>query len=354
MDNNRVIRKSNIELLRVLTMLGVLILHYNNKQIGGGMAAVTPSSSNEGVMLFTESASLVAVNVFIIISGYFLINNQKRSFYKPLLLYLQMSVVNILFYFADTIRQSTIFSLKGLVACLAPTNWFINIYIALYFISPFINKAIKEIGAKSQRLLLLILLILFSLEPTMADLINAVIGESNNTTNFISRYGTLYGYSITQFVLMYVIGAMIRLDENAIRHKPTKTYLFVYFATVVADSFWTKWNDVVYEYCNPFLIIGAVCIFVFFLKLRIEDNRIINSLAKGSFSVFLVHRYLLQFYQIAKYVNESLPVYILHLLVTIVSIYLISWLFYLAYNFLSAPLVTVLKRLLKSFDYEIE
>ena len=74
--DNQVIRKSNIELLRVLTMLGVLILHYNNKQIGGGMAAVTPSSSNEGVMLFTESASLVAVNVFIIISGYFLINNQ--------------------------------------------------------------------------------------------------------------------------------------------------------------------------------------------------------------------------------------------------------------------------------------
>lgn len=29
-------RQSNIELLRILTMCGVVILHYNNKTIGGG------------------------------------------------------------------------------------------------------------------------------------------------------------------------------------------------------------------------------------------------------------------------------------------------------------------------------
>ena len=34
MDKNK--RQSNIELLRILSMLGVIILHYNNKTIGGG------------------------------------------------------------------------------------------------------------------------------------------------------------------------------------------------------------------------------------------------------------------------------------------------------------------------------
>lgn len=29
-------RQSNIELLRILTMCGVVILHYNNETIGGG------------------------------------------------------------------------------------------------------------------------------------------------------------------------------------------------------------------------------------------------------------------------------------------------------------------------------
>ena len=35
MDNRRD-RESNIELLRILAMLGVIILHYNNPSIGGG------------------------------------------------------------------------------------------------------------------------------------------------------------------------------------------------------------------------------------------------------------------------------------------------------------------------------
>lgn len=35
MDKNK--RQSNIELLRILSMLGVIILHYNNKTIGGGV-----------------------------------------------------------------------------------------------------------------------------------------------------------------------------------------------------------------------------------------------------------------------------------------------------------------------------
>ena len=35
MDNRRD-RESNIELLRILAMLGVIILHYNNPSVGGG------------------------------------------------------------------------------------------------------------------------------------------------------------------------------------------------------------------------------------------------------------------------------------------------------------------------------
>lgn len=34
--NKKIDRESNIELLRILAMLGVIILHYNNPSIGGG------------------------------------------------------------------------------------------------------------------------------------------------------------------------------------------------------------------------------------------------------------------------------------------------------------------------------
>jgi hypothetical protein len=35
MNLNKRERESNIELLRILTMIGVIILHYNNPEIGG-------------------------------------------------------------------------------------------------------------------------------------------------------------------------------------------------------------------------------------------------------------------------------------------------------------------------------
>lgn len=31
-------RNSNIELLRIMSMIGVIILHYNNPEIGGGLS----------------------------------------------------------------------------------------------------------------------------------------------------------------------------------------------------------------------------------------------------------------------------------------------------------------------------
>ena len=39
-------RQSNIELLRILAILGVILLHYNNDSSGGGFRFVEPGSLN--------------------------------------------------------------------------------------------------------------------------------------------------------------------------------------------------------------------------------------------------------------------------------------------------------------------
>lgn len=63
-------RKSNIELLRCLLILMVVVLHYNNAEMGGGFAYAT--GINYRVLQLFEAASICAVNCFIIISAYFL------------------------------------------------------------------------------------------------------------------------------------------------------------------------------------------------------------------------------------------------------------------------------------------
>lgn len=65
-------RKSNIELLRIILILLVIILHYMNISMGGALGKVRPNTFDYYLDHFIESLSIVAVNVFILITGYFL------------------------------------------------------------------------------------------------------------------------------------------------------------------------------------------------------------------------------------------------------------------------------------------
>lgn len=90
-------RASNIELLRIITMFGVIILHYNNESIGGAFKYVAPSSLNYYVLDFLESVFICAVDLFVLITGYYMINTQKRSIIKPLKLIIQVIVFKLTF-----------------------------------------------------------------------------------------------------------------------------------------------------------------------------------------------------------------------------------------------------------------
>ena len=84
--NNLVIKKrdTNIELLRIIIMIGVVILHVNNAAMGGLFNII---SENKFYFLTTrviESFCVCAVNVFVIISGYYLTKSNKRNIFKIL------------------------------------------------------------------------------------------------------------------------------------------------------------------------------------------------------------------------------------------------------------------------------
>lgn len=55
------VRDSNIELLRILTICGVVILHYNGTQ---AFSFVNDNSLNYYILLFLEGLCICAVNLF--------------------------------------------------------------------------------------------------------------------------------------------------------------------------------------------------------------------------------------------------------------------------------------------------
>ena len=94
-------RESNIELLRILAMLGVIILHYNNPSIGGGLSFVKSGSINYWFLNFSESVFACAVDLFIIISAYFMGSSNKRDLWKPTLLLAQVIIFSVSKYMSN-------------------------------------------------------------------------------------------------------------------------------------------------------------------------------------------------------------------------------------------------------------
>ena len=141
-------RQSNIELLRILLIIGVIILHYNNKTMGGGFEYVKYGSINFYILYILESVFICAVNLFMLISGYFMINSMKRSLWKPIELFVQVIIFSLGLYVLKIIVNADDFSVKSLVGRFIPSNYFVVLYCTVYIISPYINKLMLSLDKK--------------------------------------------------------------------------------------------------------------------------------------------------------------------------------------------------------------
>lgn len=83
-------RASNIELLRIVLILMIIILHYLNGGMGGLLLHVRENSTNYYLGHLLESFCIIAVNVFILITGYFSVNKTNISVSKVIRLLLIM------------------------------------------------------------------------------------------------------------------------------------------------------------------------------------------------------------------------------------------------------------------------
>lgn len=142
MKSKRIIE---IELLRMLLMLMVLGLHANFLALGTPTAdSITNHPFIELNRIFFQSICIVAVNSFVMISGYFGIRASARGFAKFLW---QVVYIVGLSYIIEYIFFGVQFSEKDVLRCfglMGGGGWFVASYIGLYIISPVLNAFIKS------------------------------------------------------------------------------------------------------------------------------------------------------------------------------------------------------------------
>ena len=232
------------------------------------------------------------------------------------------------------------FNIRGLVGALIHANYFVILYIVVFIISPYINLIFEHLDSRKRKLFICTLVVLFSVYPTIVDVLIEVTKHSFNGLSSIGAYGSQYGYSIVNFGLCYCVGAYIRFEPERITKVNTSKLVLGLMACVAAMTIWSVINDSIgyftektaWEYCNPLVIMSAVCAFLLFKRINIKNNKFINSLAKGSFTVYLIHDIFITHIGIEGFVNNNLIILLLHMVLSSTLIYLVCWIVYLIYS----------------------
>lgn len=295
------------------------------------------------VDFFREASSISCVNIFILISGYFSIKWKIRSISN--LIFQVYFWIFLIYAICLTIGIAE-FSFKEFgkhIMGIMTGYWFIPTYIGLYVFAPMLNAFIETHTHKQLLWYIIIFYIFFTLD--------ALPFASNFTKN---------GYSIYSFIGLYMIGRFLR-SSNILKAKifssNMKLFLWIILVTMlitigalfIAIKFNKGGGDLqmfplsTFAYNNPLVIIQSILIFIYFLKVRIQNN-LINWCGTGALAIYLFHMHtnLKQEYygfanQLYSYsmLNQYLSLILLFITVALIAIpvdKLRAWLFNRVYD----------------------
>lgn len=350
-------RNSSIELLRILASCAVVVLHYNNAEMGGGFRNVAEGSVNWYVLSVFQSVFVCAVNVFVMVSGYFLCTSNKRRLSKVFALILQVIVFNEAIYFGGIIFGNQVFSVKLCLGGLLPVNYYVVIYTVLYIISPYFNVVLSRLKKKDFQKLLIICMLIFSIWSYGVDVLEGVTQTTFMGLNPVGAYGSGYGYTIVNFMLVYMIGAYIRMYGINV-----KTHVLV-LAALGSSVIIFVWRMIGLKlnvsamtggYNHPFVILLAAVILVLFCRLKIQ-SRNINELAKAAFTCYIFHCHIIAREElgIKQAVTSGCFTMLLHMIALVVGMYLVSYIIYKIYNLCTGWFVGRISKWIDKIDISV-
>lgn len=344
-------RNSSIEILRIISMIGVVVLH------DGALKIVESGTINFYYLQFVESMFICAVNLFVMISAYFLSCTQQRRLIKIIELLIQVIIFNLVFYVQAIVRGTVDFSWTSLIGRFLPANYFVILYSALYLVSPYINILLQKLSRKDFKKLLIVLIVIFSVWNFLVDFGGSIHGAEIEGLSTVAKAGSQHGYSIVNFVLVYFVGAYIRMNDIKLSKKVSGLgivicVLIIYLSSL-AEHFLGLNNTTSWNYDNPAIIFLAAFILLFSTEIKIS-SKIVNELAKGAFTCFLLHSSFFGFIDLSKFVNGNVFVLFAVQFGQAIAIYLVSYVVYKVYYLCSHWFIKLVTPLFNKVDLSID
>ena len=294
------VRQSNIELLRLVVM-GMIVLHhfiFHGLGLFRNLYFDEPAIMSErdtGLALIADSFLICAVNVFILISGWFSIKFKAKSFVK---LFGICSIFGILGWWIFIAKNDIPIGggillriiKRAVFVISSKTWWFIQLYFLLMFLSTPINKYFESASRKS--LIYTIGVFLF---------MNVYLGWIWGI-EFVKD-----GYNLFNFIMLYMIGRYLRLywKNDYGKCRDLLVFIVASIATALLALLLNHFGGNTYmalSYNSPFIIIASISLFLLFAKFSFK-SKAINYFAGSSLAIYLFqdggyncYRYIRQMY----------------------------------------------------------
>lgn len=272
-------RSSNFELLRIICAVGVIMHHVAVRALAQPMPGY-----NRIVFAFLYVFFICDVDIFVMICGYFMAGAKKISLRKPVELLIQLQFLRIFMFLYQLLQGQTELNFEGLVLTLIPSDYFVMIYVGLFMLIPYINRAIDELSEDKFRVFLAVVFLTFSVWNYGVQVIEKIIDIGMPTSSTVSHSGAHGGRSIVNFALCYVVGVGIR--KNYIRFKHP---VFVLLACAGCNIvLYAIGSGLAGDYMSPFTIVQSAAAIMLVAKLKFH-SKLVNFIARASLTVYIVH-----------------------------------------------------------------
>ena len=299
MDTSRnATREYGIDLLRIVAMIMIPIMHLVGH--GGVINAAIPFSVHYESAWLLVSFCLVAVNCFVLITGY-VYYEKEPAYYRLLTLWAEVLFYSLIItgiiklIYPDEITLQHFF--KSAIPTFYMSNlfsryWFFSAYLGMFLFSPFVNVGLKHFNKKQDLTVFLSMFIAFSLLPTILMQDNA--------------FWLNQGYSTLWFVFVYYTGGLIHKYDLFSKFKISLWLLIhvvcILFSWAINYIFeangWISTGFSLFSYncyLSPFIFIGAIALFYVFKSINISIptlKSIISFFTPVCFGVYLIHDHM--------------------------------------------------------------
>lgn len=261
-------RKSNIELCRLISILLVMLVHTTSQSLGDDRSLGA---------LMLEAFSVIGVNVFVLITGFFSATPKKSSLLNIAFICLFWMIVKVVckYVCGQEISYENAFFITS-------SNWFIANYIGLLLLTPILNSFCNSVRKNA-------------LLRGVISLIAVEVWFDLLPPNPAVSLGTQRGYSVLSFAVLYLLARYIRLYGLPTWFKKHSLLIYLFFSLSLGGvAYLGKMTghsgiDVfLFAYNNPIVIVSSVAFLSSFERIKIQ-SKFINHLAKSTLAVLLGH-----------------------------------------------------------------